>query len=109
MDIQVNKDQLYRVVIKWIKQHYSNLKPYKSKNFSNKIFYLNSDNKIVMEYNQRSGFVWISYVDIWSKVESIFHLNEDDERPILKEWLREDYGLDDVTPSVLVMQGYSSS
>ena len=98
MDIQVNKDQLYRVVIKWLKQNYGNLTPTKHKNISNKLFYLDSDNQIVMEHNQRSGFVWISYVDIWSKVESIFHLNEDDERPILKEWLRETYGLDDVTP-----------
>jgi hypothetical protein len=98
MDIQVNKDQLYRVVIKWLKQNYGNLIPTKYKNFSNKIFYLNSDNDIIMDYNERNGFVWISYVDIWSKVESIFHLNEDDERPILKEWLREVYGLDDVTP-----------
>ena len=100
MDIQVNKDQLYRVVIKWLKQNYGNLTPNKNKNFSNKIFYLNSDNEILMEYNQRHKFVFISYKQIWSKVESIFHLNQDDERPILNVWLKETYNLDNVTPVV---------
>ena len=98
MDIQVNKDQLYRVAIKWLKQHYGNLTPNKYNNFSNKVFYLNSDNELVMEYNQKNGFVFISYKHIWLKVESIFHLSQDDERLILKGWLKETYNLDNVTP-----------
>jgi hypothetical protein len=53
-----------------------------------------------MEYNKRSGFIWVSYTELWSKTESIFHLNEDDQRPILKVWLRETYGLDGVIPNV---------
>ena len=100
MDIQVNKDQLYRVVIKWLKQNYGNLTPTKHKNISNKIFYLNSDNLIVMEHNKRNGFVFISYKHIWSKVESIFHLNKDDEEPILNVWLRENYDIVDATTEV---------
>jgi hypothetical protein len=53
-----------------------------------------------MEYNQKQGFVFISNEHIWSKPKSIFHLEEDDERPILKAWLKETYNLDNITPVV---------
>ena len=100
MDIQVNKDQLYRVAIKWLKQHYGNLTPKEYNNFSNKVFYLNSDHELVMEHNQKNGFIFISYKHIWSKVESIFHLNGNDDRPILNVCLRENYDIVDATTEV---------
>jgi hypothetical protein len=52
----------------------------------------------MMEHNQETNRVWIDREGIWSKVESIFHLNQDDERSILKVWLKETYNLDNVTP-----------
>ena len=100
MDIQVNRHQLERVVIKWLNQHFSNLTPKKHKNISSKLFYVNSNNEVIIEYIPKNGFVWINYKNIWSKLESIFHLNEEDARLFLKVWLRETYDLDDVSPQM---------
>ena len=54
MDIQVNKDQLYRVVIKWLDKHYGDLIPKKQKYYPNVVFYVNSSNEIMIEYNKKS-------------------------------------------------------
>ena len=98
MNIQVNKDQLERVVIKWLNKHFGNLPPKKHKGYPNSVFYVNSDNKVMMEYNHKNERVYIDYDHIWSKIESLFHLNYDDAQSIMKVWVEEDYKLEGVTP-----------
>jgi hypothetical protein len=98
MNIQVNKHQLERVVIKWLNKYYGNLIPKKDKNDPNSVFYINSNNYVMMEYTQENERVYISYDHIWSKVESLFHLEYDDIQSIMKVWLEEDYKLGGVTP-----------
>jgi len=97
MDIQVNKDQLDRVVIKWLNKHYGNLIPKKDKNDPNSVFYVNSNNYVMMEYNQKNEYVYIHYDNIWSTIELLFHLNYDDIQSIMKVWLEETYKLEGVT------------
>ena len=98
MNIQVNKHQLERVVIKWLNQHFGNLIPKKDKNYPNSVFYVNSNNKVMMEYNQENNYVYIHYDHIWSKIESLFHLNSRETQSIMKIWLEETYKLGGVTP-----------
>jgi hypothetical protein len=98
MNIQVNKHQLERVVIKWLNKHFGNLIPKKDKNDTNSVFYVNSNNDVMMEYDQENGEVLISYDHIWSKIELLFHLNYRDIQSIMKVWLEETYKLGGVTP-----------
>jgi len=98
MDIQVNKDQLERVVIKWLNKHFGNLTPKKHKEHPNSVFYVNSNNNVMMEYDQETDRVYIHYDHIWSKIESLFHLNYNDTQSIMKVWLEEVYKLGGVTP-----------
>ena len=65
MNIQVNKHQLERVVVKWLNKNYGNLTPKKDKNDSNSVFYVNSDNKVMMEYDKRNNRVYIHNEHIW--------------------------------------------
>ena len=44
MDIQVNREQMFRVVIKWLNKHYGDLKLKTHKDYPNKVFYVNSGN-----------------------------------------------------------------
>jgi hypothetical protein len=99
MDIQVNKHQLDRVVIKWLNKHFGNLTPKKHKDHPNSVFYVNPSNEVMMEYDKKNRDVYIDYEHIWSKVESLFHLNYDDIQSIMKVWLDEAYKLGGVTPS----------
>jgi len=98
MNIQVNKHQLERVVIKWLNKHFGNLTPKKHKDHPNSVFYVNSGNEVMMEYDKENWDVYIHYEHIWSKVGSLFHLEYDDIKSIMKVWLEEDYKLVGVTP-----------
>jgi hypothetical protein len=99
MDIQVNKEQLDRVVIKWLNKNFGNLTPKKDKNDPNSVFYVNSNNKVMMEYDKKNKSVYIHNDHIWSKIQSLFHLNYDDTQSIMKVWLEETYKLEGVTPA----------
>jgi hypothetical protein len=96
MDIQVNKHQLDRVVVKWLNKHYGNLTPKKHKDHPESVFYVNSENIIMMKYNQKNEYVYINYYQIWLKIESLFHLNYGDIKSIMKVWLEETYKLEGV-------------
>jgi hypothetical protein len=98
MNIQVNKHQLERVVIKWLNKHFGDLTPKKHKDHPKLVFYVNSDNGVMMEYDQENGGVYIHYEHIWSKIESLFHLNSRETQSIMKVWLEEAYKLEGVTP-----------
>lgn len=74
MDIQVNREQVFRVVIKWLNQHFGNLTPKKHKDYPS-VFYINSNKEFMMEYDKRNKRVYIHYDHILSKIESLFHLN----------------------------------
>jgi hypothetical protein len=98
MNIEVNKDQLERIVIKWLNKHFGNLIPKTSSKYPSNVFYVNSDNEILIKYNQKNKYVWIHYTQIWSKIESLFHLNYNDTQSIMKVWMEETYKLEGITP-----------
>jgi len=98
MNIQVNKHQLERVVIKWLNTHYGNLTPKTTEKYPEFVFYFNPSNEVMMEYDKENWDVYIHYEHIWSKVGSLFHLEYDDIQSIMKVWLEEDYKLVGVTP-----------
>ena len=100
MNIQVNKHQLERVVIKWLNQHFGNLTLKKHIDHPNSVFYVNSDNEVIMEYDKKNENVYIHYDHIWSKIESLFHLNYGETQSIMKVWLEEAYKLGGVTPAI---------
>jgi pantothenate kinase-related protein Tda10 len=52
----------------------------------------------MMEYDQKHNYVFIHFRDIWSKIESLFHLENDDVISIMKIWLDKEYELEGVTP-----------
>jgi len=97
MNIPVNKNQLERVVVKWLNKQYGNLTPKKYKDV-NSVFYVNPSNEVMMEYNKGTDCVYINYDEIWLKIESLFYLNYIDIESIIKAWLEKDYKLEGVTP-----------
>ena len=99
MNIQVNKHQLERVVVKWLNKYFGNLTPKKHKYLLNIVLYVNSDNEVMMEYDNETERVYINYDEIWLKIESLFHLNYDDTKSVIRVWLEEKpYELVGVTP-----------
>ena len=97
MNIQVNKHQLERVVIKWLNKNFGNLTPKTIKKYRNSVFYVNSSNEVMMEYDKEAERVYINYDEIWLKIESLFHLNYDDTKSVIRVWMEEDYNLEGIT------------
>jgi hypothetical protein len=70
MDILVDKPQLIRVVLLYLNNNFGNLTPKTSSKFPNSVFYVNSDNEVMMEYDKENEHVHIHYKHIWLKIES---------------------------------------
>jgi hypothetical protein len=50
-----------------------------------------------MEYNHEIESVYISDDQIWSKIESLFHLNYGEIYSIMNLWLKDTYNLEGAT------------
>ena len=103
MDIQVNKDQLERIVIKWLNKNFGNLTPKKRKDNPNVFFYVNSDNEFLIGYDKKNNYLWISNPRIWLMIESLFHLKHSEIHSIINLWLKGTYNLEGRT--ILQMTG----
>jgi hypothetical protein len=98
MNIRINKPQLVNVVKLYLRKSFGNLTPKTDPKSPNSIFYVNSDNKIFMEYDEKKEYVWIDNDLIWSKLESLFYIDYEDIQLIMKDWLEEHYNLSGITP-----------
>jgi hypothetical protein len=89
-----DRPQLVRVVLLYLNNNFGNLTPKTSSEKPNLIFYVDSDNEVLMEYNKENGIVYIHYHHIWSKLDRYFSLEYDhDIVSIMKVWLERDYNL----------------
>ena len=93
MNIQVNKHQLERVVIKWLDKHFGDLTIKKHNNYPKDIFYINSKYQILIQFSKDYWEIDISDNHIWSHLENIFHLKDYYVRSIIKIWLEDTYKL----------------
>ena len=102
MDIQVNKEQMFRVVIKWLNMYYGDLTPKTYLNIPGKVLYLDKRSRTVLEYekdNQYEPTVWVDSDILWSKITDIFHIKYNEIQSILEIWLKETYNLEGITVS----------
>jgi hypothetical protein len=96
MNIRINQPQLVNVVKLYLTRSFGNLTPKTSSKYPNRVYFVNSDNVILMKYDEKTEDIWIDYDQIWSKLESLFPINYDDVEPIIKEWLEEHYNLNKI-------------
>jgi hypothetical protein len=98
MNIIVDKPQLVKAVKLYLTKSFGDLTPKTNSKYPGSVFYVNSDNEILMQYNDENKVIWIGYDQIWSKLESLFYLEFDNIQLIMKDWLEEHYGLRGAIP-----------
>ena len=98
MNIQVNEHQLERIIIKWLNKYYGDLTPKTTEKYPELVSYVNPSNEVMVEYDKETERVYINYDEIWLKIESLFHLNYDDTKSVIRVWMEEYYNLEGVTP-----------
>ena len=98
MDIIVDRPQLVRTVLLYLNMNLGDLTPKTTKKYPELVFYVNPSNEVMMEYDKEAERVYINYDEIWLKIESLFHLNYDDTKSVIRVWMEEYYNLEGVTP-----------
>ena len=93
MNIIVDRPQLVRVALLYLNNNFGNLTPKNSSEYPESVFYVDSHNEILMEYDKQYEYVYIHYKNIWLKIKSLFSLNNSETQSIIKVWLERDYNL----------------
>lgn len=99
MNVIVDKPQLVRVVKLYLTKSLGNLIPKTNSNYPDSVFYVNSENLVMMERNDLVNSIYISYSEIWYKLEKYFQFSRYSSRLIIKDWLKEPpYNLEGFIP-----------
>jgi hypothetical protein len=93
MNIIVDRPQLVRVALLYLDMNFGNLTPKTNSKYPNSIFYVDSNNEILMEYDKRIEHAFIHYGIIWSRIGSLFSLNYSKILSIIEVWLVKTYNL----------------
>jgi hypothetical protein len=101
MNIIIDRPQLVRAVLLYLTKSFGNLTPKEIKKYPDSLFYVNSENEVLMEYDKKTKVIWIDHDNIWSKLERYFYLEYNDIQLIMKDWLEETYKLGGVTPKAV--------
>jgi hypothetical protein len=90
-------NKLEHIAIKYLNKMYGDLEEYKREDFTDSLFFI-KDKKVYMEQNFHK--LWIDYDTIWSDLENIFLLENDEIKSIITKWVKETYKLKNVTPQL---------
>ena len=92
MNIIVDRPQLVRTVLLYLNMNFGDLTRKTSNNSYSSLFefYANLNDEIMIEHDLQEDLVYIHW-DLWSKIESIFHLNYNDTQSIMKVCLGEKF------------------
>jgi len=93
MDIIVDRPQLVKVVKLYLTKNFGDLTPKKHNNYPDSVFYLDSNNDVMIEYDEKHDDAYVHPDYFWSKLELLFHLNAHEIQSIIKVWLEETYKL----------------
>jgi len=96
MDLLVDRPQLVKVVKSYLTRFFGDLTPKKDKVQPNSVFYLDSNNDVMIEYDEKYGDAYVHHYYIWSKLESYFPIKPRDIQLILNDWLKEHYKLENL-------------
>jgi hypothetical protein len=98
MKIILTENKRDRLVLNWLNKEFGNLTKVVRRD---KTFYIDKDRFPLFFYNQdgKNRVVYVSYYRFWTLFESIFGMNHQQIKNILKEWLEETYNLRGYTPA----------
>ena len=91
MKIIITENKLERVAINWLDKKYGDLEPFETKDYFGSVFY-KKDNDVIFEYSKK-GYVYVSYDEIWSILESFFGMDNQQIQNLIKVWVEEHYNL----------------
>lgn len=95
----ITESQKNRGILKYLNTEYGDLKPYKTDEYPNHIFFM-KDGEVMFDYNEKNGVAHVSYTHIWSFLKSFFELNNEEIEDLTKAWVEEHYKLEVTTTHI---------
>ena len=93
----ITENKLDKVALTWLNNNFGDLKPIVN---DDKTYYVNEE-RIPLFYSYRdkqNSYVYISYDEIWSFLESMFDMDYQQIQGVIRDWLEETYNLKGLTP-----------
>ena len=93
------KNELDKVALTWLNNNFGDLNPV----IGNTTYYVNKDRLPLFYYYQdtKNEYVYINYYEIWSFLESMFGMDYQQIRGVIRDWLEETYNLKGLTPKLI--------
>ena len=82
--------KLEKLCIKWLNDNYNHMEPFHMKKYPDYLFHM-KNGKCILQYNKKSGYVYVSYREIWSFFERVFSMSNQQIKDITKIWVEEHY------------------
>lgn len=93
----ITESQNEKLVIKYLNNEYGDLKErIRTDKYPNSIYFF-KENKVYMAYGSISKDLWVDYYTIWTDLEKIFGLTEDEIYKTITKWVEDTYGLSGFT------------
>ena len=101
----ITENQKEKIALNWMNKNYSpdQLEVVKSPKYPDSIFY-KKNGKVVMEQDKKYKYFLFDYDEIWSFFQSIFSMENNEIRVLLKIWLEESLKLRGYTPSIPLLK-----
>jgi hypothetical protein len=96
MNIIVDKPQLVRVVLLYLNTNFGNLTPKEYPQYPDLYFFTDPNDNVIMGY-YKDGLLTISNSQLWSKLKSLFPINDNEVLSIIRHWVEETYNLKGTT------------
>lgn len=91
MKIIIKESKRDKLILNWLDKNYSDLKKFESRaHFADIVFFVKNGN-VIFVYEKDNNVVGVSYVNLWSILESFFNLNYDEISDIMKLWVEKNY------------------
>ena len=93
----ITENKLDRVALTWLNNNFGDLTPVVK---VDKTYYVNENRLPLFYYYQdsKNEYVYINYYEIWSFLESMFDMNDQQIQRVIRDWLEETYNLKGLTP-----------
>ncbi len=94
--------KLETIAIDWLNKNYNHLEPFYMEKYPDYLFHM-KNGRCILQYNKKCGYVYVSYKEIWSFLESYFSMSNQQIKDITKIWVEEHYKLEITTDKYIIL------
>jgi hypothetical protein len=100
MKLVVLDKQLEDALTLYANKYFDHFKPRKHKDYPDTIFYVNTKDEPVFQYNKKTKDAVVHIHKVFSKIKANFTVNDDQVKQFFKKWFNDTYGLKNVNPQL---------